>query len=83
MSYASKGVPAPTFRLGFRAFDAEIGKYYHQTSDNPDNLDYEYLTKFFGAYVLACRLIANDPVKPFWIVGDKYYAVGQSLYSEK
>ncbi|MEM7110355.1 MAG: M28 family peptidase [Bacteroidota bacterium] len=83
VSFAAKGVPAPTFSLGFRAFDAEIGKYYHQTSDNPDNLDYEYLTKFFGAYVMACRLIANDPVKPFWVEGDKYHAAGKMLYAEK
>ncbi|MEM8568816.1 MAG: M28 family peptidase, partial [Bacteroidota bacterium] len=27
VSFAAKGVPAPTFSLGFRAFDAEIGKY--------------------------------------------------------
>ncbi|MEM1408941.1 MAG: M28 family peptidase [Bacteroidota bacterium] len=83
VSFAAKGVPAPTFSLGFRAFDAEIGKYYHQVSDNPDNLDYEYLTKFFGAYVLACRLIANDPVTPFWVEGDKYHAAGKALYSGK
>ncbi|MEO1096244.1 MAG: M28 family peptidase [Bacteroidota bacterium] len=83
VSFASKGVPAPTFSLGFRAFDAEIGKYYHQASDNPDNLDYEYLTKFFGAYVMACRLIANDPITPFWVEGDKYHAAGKALYSGK
>lgn len=83
VSFAAKGVPAPTFSLGFRAFDAEIRKYYHQASDNPDNLDYEYLTKFFGAYVMACRLIANDAVTPFWVEGDKYHPAGKALYSGK
>ena len=73
VSFASKGVPAPTFSLGFRSF----------ASDNSDNLDYDYLTKFFGAYVMACRLIANDPITPFWVEGDKYHAAGKALYSGK
>lgn len=82
VNFAAKGVPAPTFSLGFTAFDAEIGKYYHQTADNPETLDYDYLYKFFGAYVLAARLIANDPNTPFWIEGDKYYEAGKALYKK-
>ncbi len=82
VSFARKGVPAPTFSLGFRAFDAEIMKYYHQASDNPDNVDYDYLEKFFKAYVMSCRLIANDPETPFWVEGDKYYSIGEKLYSK-
>ena len=80
VSFARQGVPAPTFSLGFRAFDAEIMKYYHQASDNPDNLDYAYLEKFFKAYVMSCRLIANDPETPFWVEGDKYFEAGRKLY---
>lgn len=83
VNFAAKGIPAPTFSLGFTAFDAEIGKYYHQQSDNPDNLDYNYLEKFFKSYVLACRLIANDPVTPYWIKGDKYYDAAEKLYKQK
>lgn len=82
VSFARKGVPAPTFSLGFTAFDEEIFKYYHQVEDNPDNLDYDYLFKFFSSYVLACRLIANDPTKPFWVKGDKYFEVGKKIYKE-
>lgn len=82
VNFARKGVPAPTFSLGFSAFDAEIGKYYHQAADNPDNMDYDYLEKFFKAYVLSCRLIANDPETPFWAEGDKYYEAGKELYKE-
>lgn len=82
VSFALKGIPAPTFGMGFSAFDAEIRKYYHQAADNPDNLDYEYLTKFFGAYVLSCRLIANAPETPFWVEGDKYYEAGVKLYDK-
>ncbi len=83
VQFASKGIPAPTFSMGFTAFDAEINKYYHQTADNPDSLDYDYLFKFFKSYVLACRLIANDPVTPFWTTGDKYYTAGEKLYNRK
>ncbi len=82
VNFAKKGIPAPTFSLGFTAFDAEIGKYYHQQADNPDNMDYEYLEKFFKAFVLSARLIANDPQTPFWAEGDKYYEAGMELYKE-
>ncbi len=80
VSFAAKGVPAPTFSLGFRSFDAEIMKYYHQVTDNPNTVDYDYLFKFFSSYVLACRLIGNDPTTPFWVEGDKYYEAGKNLY---
>lgn len=83
VNFARKGVPAPTFSMGFRAFDEQIFKYYHQQSDNPESLDYDYLYKFFSAYVLSCRLIANDTDTPFWVEGDKYYSVGQALYGEE
>lgn len=82
VNFAQKGIPSPTFSMGFDAFDAEINKYYHQAADNPDTLDYDYLEQFFKAYVLSCRLIANDPKTPFWTVGDKYFQVGQELYGE-
>ncbi len=80
--FAKKGIPAPTFSLGFTAFDAEVFKYYHQPADNPDNLDYEYLHKFFSAYVLSCRNIANADETPFWVTGDKYYDAGTTLYGK-
>lgn len=80
--FAKKGIPAPTFSLGFTAFDAEVFKYYHQPADNPDNLDYDYLHKFFSAYVLSCRNIANAEETPFWVEGDKYYEAGKSLYNK-
>jgi Zn-dependent M28 family amino/carboxypeptidase len=80
VNFAKKGVPAPTFSMGFTAFDDEIFKYYHQTRDNPESIDYDYLEKFFSAYVMSCRLIANDAKTPFWVKGDKYYEAGKSLY---
>ncbi|SIR24835.1 M28 family peptidase [Maribacter ulvicola] len=80
VSFASKGVPAPTYSTGFDAFNDEINKYYHQPGDEADSLDYEYLLKFYQGYVLSGRLIANDPKTPFWVKGDTYEAAANVLY---
>lgn len=80
--FAAKGIPAPTFSMGFTAFDDEITKYYHQAGDNPNTLDYVYLEKFFKSYVYACRLIGNAKKAPFWVKGDKYYDSGTELYKK-
>ncbi len=78
--FAAKGIPAPTFSMGFTSFDSEIMKYYHQAGDNPNTLDYAYLEKFFKSYVYSCRLIGNTKKAPFWVEGDKYYDSGKDLY---
>ncbi len=78
--FAKKGIPAPTYSLGFRSFDGDVTKYYHRPSDEADTLDYDYLLKFFSSYVLAGRLIANDLITPVWVVGDKYEPAGKELY---
>ncbi|HET8803905.1 MAG TPA: M28 family peptidase [Aequorivita sp.] len=78
--FAKKGIPAPTFSLGFTSFDGDVTKYYHQPGDEANTLDYDYLLKFFESYVLAGRLIANDPKTPTWTTGDKYEASGKTLY---
>lgn len=82
VSFARKGIPAPTYSLGFKAFDAEINKYYHQPGDQADNLDYDYLFKFFGSYIYSSRLIGNASTRPFWKPGDKYYKAGKALYKK-
>lgn len=82
VNFAAVGIPAPTFSLGFTAFDDEINKYYHQPDDQADNLDYDYLQKFFSAYVYASRLIANAKKIPFWKEGDKYFEAGKKLYAK-
>lgn len=82
VNFARKGIPAPTFSLGFRAFDDEINKYYHKPTDGPETLDYDYLYKFFQGYVLASRMIANADEAPFWVEGDKYYETGKQLYGK-
>jgi hypothetical protein len=78
--FAKKGIPAPTFSLGFTAFNGDVTKYYHRPGDEADSLDYEYLEKFFRAYVMAGSLIGNDPVTPTWTKGDKYEEAGEMLY---
>ena len=80
VNFAAKGVPAPTFSLGYTAFDDAINKYYHQPADDAQSLDYDYLLKFFRSYVYSCRLIANHDKKLFWNEGDKYEEVGKELY---
>lgn len=82
VNFAAAGIPAPTFSLGFTAFDDTINKYYHQPADQADSLDYDYLQKFFSAYVYAARLIANAKEAPFWKAGDKYFEAGKKLYGK-
>ncbi len=80
VNFAKKGIPAPTFSLGYTAFDDAIFKYYHQAADNPDSVDYDYLYKYCRSFMLTARSIANMPEKPFWTEGDKYYEAGVELY---
>lgn len=80
VNFAQKGIPAPTFSLGFTSFDGDVTKYYHQAGDEADTLDYDYLLKFFQAYVLAGRNIANDRQTPVWNKGDKYEQASKELY---
>jgi hypothetical protein len=61
-------------------FDEEIFKYLHQPSDNPNTVDYNYLTKFIRSYVYSARLIGNGKEKPYWAEGDDYYKIGEELY---
>jgi hypothetical protein len=80
VNFAKKGIPAPTFSLGFTSFDGDVTKYYHRPGDEAHTLDYDYLLKFFKAYVLAGRSIANDEETPRWNKGDKYEEASKKLY---
>ena len=82
VSFAVKGIPAPTFSPGFKTFDAAIGKYYHQAIDNPESLDYGYFTRFCQAYAHAARLIADRAVRPQWATDDKYEPAAKALYGQ-
>ncbi|WP_445478023.1 M28 family peptidase [Larkinella knui] len=82
VSFAVKGIPAPTFSAGFKKFDDELMKYYHQPADNPETVDFGYLLKFSQAFSYAARLIANKPARPQWVAGDKYEAAAKTLYGQ-
>ncbi len=81
-NFARKGVPAIDFSTGLKSFDAEINKYYHQPADEAGTLDFEYLVKFYRAFVYANYLLANAPKAPVWKVGDKLETVGKTLYQK-
>lgn len=78
--FAAKGIPAPTFSMGFTSFSGDVTKYYHRPNDEAHTLDYDYLYKFFQAYVMSGRNIGNALETPFWVEGDKYQAAGKTLY---
>ncbi len=82
VNFARKGIPAPTFSMGFRSFDQEIFKYYHQPGDEMESMDFDYLEKYVKAFVLSAISIGNADENSFWIEGDKYYDVGRELYGK-
>jgi hypothetical protein len=53
-NFAAKGVPAVNFAPGTKSFDAELMKYYHQPADEFASLDFDYLMKYFRAYIFQC-----------------------------
>ncbi|MFD2201018.1 M28 family peptidase [Shivajiella indica] len=83
VNFARKGIPSPTFSLGFTAFDDEIRKYYHQAGDHVDVFDLDYAVKYWKSYILAAENIANWNEKPKWNQGDKYEEISKSLYGIK
>lgn len=82
VNLAAKGIPAPDFAPGFTAFDAEINKFYHQVSDSPETVNYNYLLKFCQAYIYSARLIGDRPTAPKWKAGDKYEKAFNELYGK-
>ncbi len=81
VSFAAKGVPALTISPGFKAFDEEIGKYYHQTADEADSVDMPYFLKYCQAFIQIARKVADKETRPFWVEGDKYEEAGKKLYN--
>lgn len=78
--FARKGIPAPTFSLGFTAFDEDIQYYYHQPTDESDTVNFNYVADYTRAYILSADQIANVAEAPFWISGDEYEDEGIQLY---
>lgn len=83
VNFAKKGIPAPTFSLGFTSFDDEINKYYHKAADEVDTMDLDYVTLYWKSYILAAQNIANTKNQPIWVAGDKYEEAGKKLYGDK
>ena len=80
--FAMKGVPAICFSPGVKAFDAELMKYYHQPADEVTSLDFDYLVKYFRAYVYANVLFSNGARPPVWKSGDKFEPEAKKLYAK-
>lgn len=80
VSFASKGVVAIKLQPGLARMDEEIRKYYHRQADEVSSLDFDYLSKFYKAFVTAVHLLANEPGKYSWNKGDKYEEVSRKLY---
>lgn len=79
---AEKGIPAPTFSLGFTKFDAAVMKRYHQLSDEVGNLNLNYCYNYINGFILAAKNIANNPNQPFWVKDDKYESAWKNLYGK-
>lgn len=82
VNFAKEGIPAPTFTPGFKEFNGDIMKNYHQASDNPETINFNYLLKFSQAYTYATRLIADRKTAPQWSAGDKYEQAAKKLYGK-
>lgn len=82
VSLAIKGVPAPTFSLGFKQFDESLSKYYHQLGDEVGSMDTGYALKYMKSFILAAKYVADNPAQPQWKKGDKYEAAWKKLYQK-
>lgn len=80
VSFAAKGVPAVSYDPGYTEMNEEITKYYHQPADEPNTLDYDYLTTYSKSFIYATFMIANRTEEIFWTEGDKYEEAGKELY---
>lgn len=83
VNFARKGIPSPTYSLGFTAFDEQMAKHYHQQSDRVDNFDLDYALLYWKSYLLSARKVADMEETPFWLPGDKYEEAGRALYGKE
>jgi hypothetical protein len=82
VSFAARGVPAPSFGMGVSKLDAAILKRYHQLSDEIGDIDLAYILKYMKTYILTAKYIADNPAQPRWKEGDKYEAAWKKLFSK-
>jgi hypothetical protein len=82
VSFAAKGVPAPSFGMGVKKLDETILKRYHKLSDEIGDINMAYVLKYMKAYILTAKYIADNPAQPTWKQGDKYEAAWKQLYAK-
>lgn len=80
ISFSRKGIPSVSYSPGFRDFDADLQKHFHQPSDEAGTLNYDYLMKYALSFGLSLRLIADSNTRLFWREGDEFYEDGIRLY---
>ncbi|HLF35775.1 MAG TPA: M28 family peptidase [Cyclobacteriaceae bacterium] len=83
ISFARKGIPAVNLSPGCSSMDSEIMKYYHMPGDEPESLNYNYLTRYIQSFCLSLKWLADSPETPFWEEGDQYEKTGMSLYGSR
>ena len=83
VNFARKGIPAPSFTLGFTAFDDKINQYYHKAADEVESFDLDYAQVYWKSYILSAQKIADWSQRPTWAAGDKYEEVSKGLYGTK
>lgn len=83
VSFAAKGVPSVSYDPGYTSMNEEITDYYHQPGDEPNTLDFDYLTTYSKSFIYAVTLIGNQEEDIYWTEGDKYEAAGKELYGRQ
>lgn len=81
--FARAGIPSPTYSMGLTAFDDEINQYYHLPTDEPDTINYDYVTSYVRSFVMAAYLVGNADNAPFWLPGDEYEEAGIELFNKQ
>jgi Zn-dependent M28 family amino/carboxypeptidase len=72
VNFAKAGIPAIDIAPGITQMDETVFKYYHQASDNPENIDYDYLHVFCQTFARMARLIADKNESIEWMEGKAY-----------
>ena len=81
--FAAKGIPAPTYGMGFTTFDSTVMRYYHQLRDEINTFNLKYGLIYIRSYIAAAKNIADNPVQPAWVKNDKYEEAWKKRYNRK
>mgnify|MGYP001823604362 CR=1 FL=1 len=79
-NFAEKGIPAPSFSMGFTGMTQELLKFYHQAGDHWDNFDRSYMSAYWkGISAIAVNLVGQEDL-PYWKTTDPLYEKANQLY---